>query len=88
MDDADIDILWTEEREKRYADDYLDINKTEIFWVAHQPFLESHGYLLRPRYRPGWVKPWTSTPDGAVEEAVLMTVSHFNHVLYSVTNLL
>ncbi|KAJ6479508.1 kinase-like domain-containing protein [Mycena vitilis] len=24
-------------------------------WVHYQPFLEKCGYMLRPRYRPGWV---------------------------------
>ncbi|KAJ6569293.1 hypothetical protein B0H19DRAFT_937864 [Mycena capillaripes] len=24
-------------------------------WAYYQPFLEDHGYMLRPRYRPGWI---------------------------------
>ncbi|KAJ7151665.1 hypothetical protein C8R46DRAFT_490288 [Mycena filopes] len=31
----------------------------EQFWVDHQPFLLSRGYLLRPRFRKGWVPSWT-----------------------------
>lgn len=27
----------------------------ERFWANHQPFLESCGYMLRRRYRPGWI---------------------------------
>ncbi|KAJ7480032.1 kinase-like domain-containing protein [Mycena galericulata] len=30
----------------------------ELFWIDHQQFLLSRGYLLRPRYRPGWVPGW------------------------------
>ncbi|TDL15666.1 hypothetical protein BD410DRAFT_796205 [Rickenella mellea] len=30
----------------------------EIFWQDHQKWLESVGYMLRPRYRPGWVPSW------------------------------
>ncbi|KAJ7031520.1 hypothetical protein C8F04DRAFT_411096 [Mycena alexandri] len=33
--------------------------KSELFWIELQPFLLSRGYLLRPRFRPGWVPPWT-----------------------------
>ncbi|KAJ7652049.1 hypothetical protein DFH06DRAFT_540109 [Mycena polygramma] len=35
----------------------------EHFWIDHQRLLLSRGYLLRPRYHPGWVPPWTQ--DGA-----------------------
>ncbi|KAJ7652060.1 hypothetical protein DFH06DRAFT_995816 [Mycena polygramma] len=31
----------------------------EQFWIDHQQFLFSRGYLLRPRFRPGWVPSWT-----------------------------
>lgn len=82
MENAETDIQWTEERAKRYADDVFDISENEIFWIAHQRFLESHGYLLRPRYRPGWVKSWTSTPDDSVEEAICVTVSHISSLCY------
>lgn len=27
-------------------------------WINRFEWLKSHGYLLRPRYRPGWVAPW------------------------------
>ncbi|KAJ6498032.1 kinase-like domain-containing protein [Mycena vitilis] len=31
----------------------------EQFWIDHQQFLLSRGYLLRPRFRLGWVPSWT-----------------------------
>ncbi|KAJ7152360.1 kinase-like domain-containing protein [Mycena filopes] len=33
----------------------------ESVWLQYQPFLEERGYMLRPRYRPGWV-PEMLTP--------------------------
>ncbi|KAG6901675.1 hypothetical protein C0995_009230 [Termitomyces sp. Mi166 len=30
----------------------------EMFWVRLEPFLSSHGYRLRPRYRPDWIPSW------------------------------
>lgn len=35
------------------------LDSEEKAWVRRQPFLESSGYMLRPRYRPGWVPSWT-----------------------------
>ncbi|KAG9002543.1 hypothetical protein FRB90_011363 [Tulasnella sp. 427] len=34
----------------------------EEIWAARFEFLKQWGYLLRPRYRPGWVAPWTLKP--------------------------
>ncbi|KAI0072000.1 kinase-like protein [Panus rudis PR-1116 ss-1] len=30
----------------------------EKFWAEHQPWLAEKGYVLRPRYRPGWTPSW------------------------------
>ncbi len=30
----------------------------ELQWKERQGFLASQGYMLRPRYRPGWVPSW------------------------------
>ncbi len=30
----------------------------EMSWVAIQPFLESRGYQLRPRFHPDWEPSW------------------------------
>ncbi|KAF8211895.1 hypothetical protein K438DRAFT_1708118 [Mycena galopus ATCC 62051] len=37
----------------------------ELFWAKHQPFLQSCGYMLRRRYRPGWI------PDVLTGKSVL-----------------
>ena len=33
----------------------------EVKWRDRQPFLESKGYMLRSRLRPGWTPSWLST---------------------------
>ncbi|KAF5347697.1 hypothetical protein D9757_013495 [Collybiopsis confluens] len=33
----------------------------ELFWASHYDWLRERGYLLRPRYRPGWVASWVGT---------------------------
>ncbi|KDQ07575.1 hypothetical protein BOTBODRAFT_38661 [Botryobasidium botryosum FD-172 SS1] len=69
--DADTPEDTFTEEHRRLADaDPFELNPSEVFWVAHQPFLESRGYQLRPRYRPGWVKSWKRTPGFNVEDAI------------------
>ncbi|EKM54751.1 uncharacterized protein PHACADRAFT_96349 [Phanerochaete carnosa HHB-10118-sp] len=38
-----------------------ELQPQEFFWRDHQPWLESKGYMLRPRYRPDWVPSWQGT---------------------------
>ena len=38
-----------------------DIGKPERWWVERQEALERAGYMLRPRFRPGWQPSWTGT---------------------------
>ncbi|KAN0105408.1 Protein kinase-like domain containing protein [Russula decolorans] len=38
-----------------------DVGETEKWWVERQEALERAGYMLRPRYRPGWQPSWTGT---------------------------
>ncbi len=42
-----------------YGIDELTVEET--FWRDTQPFLVTHGYELRPRFRPGWIPSWTGT---------------------------
>ena len=37
------------------------LSKDERWWMERSGFLESHGYRLRPRFRPGWVPSWQNT---------------------------
>ncbi|KAG8895380.1 hypothetical protein FRB99_000617 [Tulasnella sp. 403] len=41
----------------------------EEIWAARFEFLKGKGYLLRPRYRPGWVASWTQTPGALASHA-------------------
>jgi hypothetical protein len=35
-----------------------ELRASEIPWRDRQPWLEEQGYMLRPRYRPGWIPSW------------------------------
>jgi hypothetical protein len=37
------------------------IDENERWWVERQEALEQAGYMLRPRFRPGWQPSWTGT---------------------------
>ena len=52
----------------------LDLN--EKWWVERQEALEQAGYMLRPRYRPGWKPPWAGTDKyhGNFEEGQSLVV--------------
>ena len=39
----------------------VELSSFETKWRDRQPFLESKGYMLRPRLRPGWTPSWLST---------------------------
>ncbi|KAJ3481139.1 hypothetical protein NLI96_g7865 [Meripilus lineatus] len=36
------------------------LGESESFWSDHSQWLEEKGYMLRPRYRPGWVPSWVA----------------------------
>ena len=38
-----------------------DLNIVEMWWVERQEALERVGYMLRPRFRPGWQPSWAGT---------------------------
>ncbi|KAJ6489170.1 kinase-like domain-containing protein [Mycena vitilis] len=40
------------------------LSEEEQFWLDSQPFLLSHGYQLRPRYRPDWVPSSVGSAKG------------------------
>jgi hypothetical protein len=56
------------------GDEKLD--DTEIWWRDHQEWLEGHGYMLRPRFRPGWTPSWIITKKAGIlsEDAPSMMV--------------
>jgi hypothetical protein len=46
------------------SDDKLDFS--EIWWRDHQEWLDGRGYMLRPRYRPGWTPSWIITKKPSI----------------------
>ncbi|KAH9937741.1 kinase-like domain-containing protein [Amylocystis lapponica] len=54
------------------ADGMLSDN--ELFWRAHQPWLQGKGYMLRPRYKPDWKPSWVQgeIPQHEAEDALGM----------------
>ncbi|PSR73557.1 hypothetical protein PHLCEN_2v10476 [Hermanssonia centrifuga] len=45
-----------------------ELNEYEVPWRDRQVFLASQGYMLRPRYRPGWVPSWQTDTSKYPEE--------------------
>ena len=54
-----------------------ELSSHEIVWRDRQPFLESKGYMLRPRLRPAWTPSWIATrkPRIFCEDAPRLPVS-------------
>ncbi|PBK87861.1 hypothetical protein ARMGADRAFT_1034470 [Armillaria gallica] len=48
---------------KFYIPPNSERKESETFWVNHQPFLASQGYMLQPRYHPDWILSWESDPQ-------------------------
>ncbi len=68
-----------------------DLDELEIWWVERQEALEAAGYMLRSRYRPGWIPSWRGTSKFYldVEDGPSISVSAFYVFLVSVpTNFL
>ena len=38
------------------------LSQREMLWRDRQPLLQARGYMLRPRYHPGWVASWEADP--------------------------
>ena len=48
----------TRNRNNRSLYDYSKLSPIELQWRDLSDFLESKGYVLRPRYRKGWTPSW------------------------------
>jgi hypothetical protein len=62
----------------------IKLSSHEVKWRDRQPFLESKGYMLRPRLRPGWTPSWLSTGQDYddCEDAALLPVSRDGGSVY------
>lgn len=54
----DGDQLTQEQRRAELLRIHSELLDMEIRWRDRQLFLQARGYMLRPRYRPGWVPSW------------------------------
>ncbi|KZT10870.1 uncharacterized protein LAESUDRAFT_672427 [Laetiporus sulphureus 93-53] len=52
----------------------------ERFWCDHYAWLKDQGYVLRPRYRPGWVPIWAGT-DAFFWNQEDGVVSDYGHIM-------
>ena len=61
----------------------VNLSVTEVKWRDRQPFLESMGYMLRPRLRPGWTPSWISAGKHYefFEDSVRLPVSRLDRLL-------
>lgn len=53
----------------------------EEFWATHCAFLGRLGYILRPRYQPGWKPSWPTNkePKKYCEDAYALDVRPFQY---------
>ena len=61
----------------RHIDDrYARLAPVEVAWRDRQEYLESRGYMLRPRYRQDWVPSWGNNTRLAffAEDALILPV--------------
>ena len=60
----------------------------ETFWREHQVWLESCGYMLRPRYRPGWEPSWLTSGKNprSCEDGLTLVSSLIDHFLFFVNS--
>ena len=60
-----------------------DLDEFERWWVERQEALERAGYMLRPRFRPGWQPSWAGSdkPYYDFEDGLAIGVSVNNTAL-------
>ncbi|KAH9834121.1 uncharacterized protein C8Q71DRAFT_161717 [Rhodofomes roseus] len=56
------------------------LHSHERAWRNRQPFLESHGYMLRPRLRPGWTPSWRTSGEHPLDAEDTNYIHPFPHL--------
>lgn len=58
------------------------LEEEEIWWRDRQQFLQSKGYMLRPRFRPDWVPSWLTSGKHPYrsEDGILIPVRDLNFI--------
>lgn len=65
------------------------LTSIEVHWRDRQPFLQTKGYMLRPRYRPDWIPSWQGrdllalTAEDAITHPVSISLRHTRTDRYS-----
>lgn len=59
------------------------LSPKEQGWQARQRYLENHGYMLRPRYTPGWKPSWIDTNYDPLfcEDSFMLVVCSLTYML-------
>ncbi|TFY75712.1 hypothetical protein EWM64_g8300 [Hericium alpestre] len=63
LEDAQETGIWDESQP--VAESFKILERPEVQWRHVQPWLESQGYMLRPRFRPGWIPSWTKKKNAS-----------------------
>ncbi|KZV74071.1 kinase-like protein [Peniophora sp. CONT] len=64
------------------ADEALGkLSTFESAWRDRQEFLESRGYMLRPRLRPGWIPSWRTAPVSILDAEDAVILPHRRHLV-------
>ena len=60
----------------RTAQGLYNLAPKELFWQARYLYLEDRGYVLRPRYHPGWKPSWIDTNLAPIfcEDSIMLVV--------------
>lgn len=61
----------------------FSLTRLEMWWRDRADFLESRGYRLRPRFRPGWQPSWSGRDRSPLfcEDGQFHVVSHFHSLI-------
>ncbi|TFK64546.1 hypothetical protein BDN72DRAFT_963120 [Pluteus cervinus] len=64
-----------------------DLRPSEIWWRDHQPWLETCGYALRERFKPGWIPSWTQgVPITQAEDYLGLTTGNLIDAIRAADN--
>ena len=67
----------------------VELSSFEVKWRDRQSFLESKGYMLRPRLRPGWTPSWLTTGQDyfTCEDSARLPVSLYDGLVENLISL-
>ncbi|TFY77414.1 hypothetical protein EWM64_g6599 [Hericium alpestre] len=65
LENAEATGIW--DASQPVAESYKILARPEVQWRHVQAWLESQGYMLRPRFRPGWTPSWAKKKNAIPE---------------------